>query len=200
VLEVLLTFLPVAALLTVTPGVATALVIRSAARGGRREALLTTAGNSIGVLAWAGFAAVGIAAAVAASAEAFTVIKYAGALVLVVLGIQSLRAKHADDASPPARGAPLRDGLLTSLANPKLAVFFAALFPQFVPEGTAFVPAAMAMAGLIVALDLVWYSSLAWGVARARRAFVEGPWLARAERLTGGVLVGLGLKLAFQRR
>ena len=199
-IEVLLTFLPVAALLTVTPGVATALVIRSAARGGRRQALLTTAGNSIGVLAWAGFAAVGIAAAVAASAEAFTLIKYAGALVLVVLGIQSLRAHHGDVASPRVRGAPLRDGLLTSLANPKLAVFFAALFPQFVPEGMAFVPGAMAMAGLIVMLDLLWYSTLAWGVARARRAFVEGPWLARAERLTGGVLVGLGLKLAFERR
>jgi threonine/homoserine/homoserine lactone efflux protein len=200
VLELLLTFLPVAALLTVTPGVATALVIRSAARGGRRDALLTTVGNSIGVLAWAGFAAVGIAAAVAASAEAFTTIKYAGALVLVVLGIQSLRAHRDDDTSAPARGAPLRDGLLTSLANPKLAVFFAALFPQFVPEGMAFVPAAMAMAGLIVALDLLWYSTLAWGVARARRAFMEGPWLARAERLTGGVLVGLGLKLALERR
>lgn len=196
----LLTFLPVAALLTVTPGVATALVIRSAARGGRREAVVTTVGNSLGVLLWAGFAAVGIAAAVAASAEAFTVIKLVGAVVLVVLGVQSLRPRAADhEAAPPAR-APLRDGLLTSLANPKLAVFFAALFPQFVPDGMAFVPAAMAMAGLIVALDLLWYSTLAWGVARTRRAFVEGPWLARAERLTGGVLVGLGLKLAFERR
>lgn len=202
-IEVLLTFLPVAALLTVTPGVATALVIRSAARGGRREAVLVTLGNSLGVLAWAGFAAVGIAATVAASAEAFTVIKYAGAVVLVVLGVQSVRARHVDEdhaAAAPAAGKPLRDGFLTSLANPKLAVFFAALFPQFVPERMAFVPAAMAMAALIVALDLVWYSSLAWSVARARRAFVEGPWLARAERLTGGVLVGLGLKLAFERR
>lgn len=200
-IEVLIIFLPVAALLTVTPGVATALVIRSAARGGRREAVLVTLGNSLGVLAWAGFAAVGIAAAVAASAEAFTVIKMAGAVVLVVLGIQSLRARKGDDAeAAPTAGKPLRDGFLTSIANPKLAVFFAALFPQFVPEGMAFVPAAMAMATLIVVLDLLWYSTLAWGVARARRAFVEGPWLARAERLTGGVLVGLGLKLAFERR
>ena len=120
--------------------------------------------------------------------------------MLVVLGIQSLRSHRSEVPAPPPRGAPLRDGFLTSLANPKLAVFFAALFPQFVPEGMAFVPAAMAMAGLIVALDLLWYSTLAWGVARARRAFVEGPWLARAERLTGGVLVGLGLKLALERR
>ncbi len=199
-IEVLITFLPVAALLTVTPGVATALVIRSAARGGRREALAVTAGNSFGVLLWAAFAAVGIAAAVAASAEAFTVIKLVGAAVLVVLGLQSLRGRPEHEASPQAGGTPLRDGFLTSIANPKLAVFFAALFPQFVPEGMAFVPAAMAMAALIVALDLLWYSGLAWGVARARRAFVEGPWLARAERLTGGVLVGLGLKLAFERR
>ena len=200
-IEVLLIFLPVAALLTVTPGVATALVIRSAARGGRREAVMVTLGNSLGVLAWAAFAAVGIAAVVAASAEAFTVIKLAGAVVLVVIGIQSLLGRRDElPAAEPAARAPLRDGFLTSLANPKLAVFFAALFPQFVPEGMPFVPAAMAMAGLIVTLDLVWYSTLAWGVARARRAFAEGPWLARAERLTGGVLVGLGFRLAFERR
>ena len=78
VLHSLLAFLPVAAVLTLTPGIATALVVRSAARGGRREALLVTAGNSLGVLAWAVFAAVGVAAVVAASASLFTTIKLAG--------------------------------------------------------------------------------------------------------------------------
>src|SRR5829696_6985944 len=97
----LLAFLPVAAVLTLTPGVATALVVRSAVRGGRREALLVTAGNSLGVLAWAVFAAVGIATVVAASASAFTAVKLAGALVLVVLGLQGLLARKADAAPPP---------------------------------------------------------------------------------------------------
>jgi threonine/homoserine/homoserine lactone efflux protein len=197
----LLAFVPVAALLTITPGAGTAMVVRSAVRGGPRRALVTTIGNSIGVLAWACFAAVGIAALVAASAEAFTAIKLVGAVVLLILGLQSLRGHRAAEiAAAPAGGAPLRDGLLTSLANPKLAVFFAALFPQFVPDGASVLWSALLMAALIVAFDLVWYSALAYLVARARRAFVEGPWLARAERLTGAVLVGLGVRLALERR
>ncbi len=200
-LRALVAFAPVAALLTVTPGAATALVVRSAATGGQRRALATTVGNSVGVLAWGCFAALGIAAVVATSAEAFTAVKLVGAVVLVVLGLQSLRG-HRDDPARPGtpRGAPLRDGLVTSLANPKLAVFFVALFPQFVPDGALVLPSALLMAAMIVSFDLVWYSVLAYLVARARRAFVEGPWLARAERVTGAVLVGLGVRLAFERR
>ena len=197
----LLAFAPVAALLTITPGAGTAMIVRSAVRGGRRRALVTTIGNSIGVLAWAGFAAVGVAAVVATSAQAFTAVKLVGAVVLVILGLQSLRGRRAaDTVAAPAGGAPLRDGVVTSLANPKLAVFFAALFPQFVPDGASVLFSALLMAAMIVAFDLVWYSMLAYLVARARRAFVEGPWLARAERLTGAVLVGLGVRLALERR
>ena len=197
----LLAFAPVAALLTITPGAGTAMIVRSAVRGGRRRALVTTIGNSIGVLAWAGFAAVGIAAVVAASAEAFTALKLVGAVVLLILGLQSLRGRRAaETVVAPEGGAPLRDGLVTSLANPKLAVFFAALFPQFVPDRASVLVSALLMASMIVAFDLVWYSTLAYLVARARRAFVEGPWLARAERVTGAVLVGLGVRLALERR
>ena len=200
-LRALVAFAPVAALLTVTPGAATALVVRSAATGGQRRALATTVGNSLGVLAWGCFAAMGVAAVVATSAEAFTAIKLVGAVVLVVLGLQSLRGHREDPARPaPARGAPLRDGLVTSLANPKLAVFFVALFPQFVPDGAPVLPSALLMAAMVVSFDLVWYSALAYLVARARRAFVDGPWLARAQRFTGAVLVGLGVRLAFERR
>lgn len=200
-------FAPVAALLTITPGAATALVVRGAARGGRRHAFVTTAGNSVGVLIWGVFAAAGIAAVVATSTEVFTAVKLAGAAVLIVIGALSLRGQHA--ASSDARGlnrppasdlAALRDGLLTSIANPKLAVFFVALFPQFVPPGAPVFPAALMMVGVIVSFDLVWYSLLALIVSRARRAFVEGPWGRRVERLTGAVLVGLGVRLALERR
>ena len=193
-------FVPVALLLTLTPGPATALVVRNAVRGGRRRALLTTVGNSIGVFAWGAFAALGIAAVVATSAHAYTAVKLAGAIVLILLGIRSLT--RGNRTAPPvatSKGA-LRDGLVTSLANPKLAVFYVALFPQFVPAGAPVLPWALAMAALVVAFDLVWYSVIAYLVARAQRAFVEGPWLRRAERLTGAVLVGLGLRLAFERR
>jgi len=138
-LHTLLTFLPVAALLSLTPGAATALVVRNAARGGRRHAFFTTSGNSIGVLPWGCFAAVGIATVVAASAAVFDAVKLAGAVVLVVIGLR-------------------------------------------------------------FAVDLVWYSTLALCVARARKAFVDAGWGRRVERLTGAVLIGLGIRLALERR
>jgi threonine/homoserine/homoserine lactone efflux protein len=129
-------------------------------------------------------------------------VKLAGAVLLLVLGIQSLRGRREPDAGTGGRprGAPLREGILTSVANPKLAAFFVALFPQFVPHGTPVLPAALLMVSIIVAFDLVWYSLLAYLVARAKRAFVEGPWLRRFERMTGAVLVGLGVRLALERR
>ena len=208
-LHTLLTFLPVAALLSVTPGAATALVVRNAARGGRRHAFLTTSGNSIGVLVWGCFAAAGIATLVATSVAVFDAVKLVGAAVLIVIGLRSLRGRDSGEARGAGRfgtavtasgRAALREGLLTSLANPKLAVFFVALFPQFIARGAPMLPSALAMAGVIVAVDLVWYSTLALLVARARNAFVAGGWARRVERLTGAVLIGLGIRLALERR
>jgi threonine/homoserine/homoserine lactone efflux protein len=199
-------FLGVAVVVTLTPGPATAMVIRSALRGGRRSALLTTLGNSVGVLFWGIASALGVSALIAASEAAFVALKVGGAIVLVTLGIQSFRRRrrgeepaargHADVWSPRA----FRDGLVTSLANPKLAIFFVALFPQFLERGHSNVVTGLGMAALIVALDLVWYSVLALLVTRARRLFVDGPWHRRVERLTGGVMVGLGLRLALESR
>jgi threonine/homoserine/homoserine lactone efflux protein len=198
----LLAFVPVAAVLTITPGPATALVVRSAAVGGRGHALRTTCGNALGVLAWAVLAALGVAAVVATSVEAFTVLKLVGAVVLVVLGVNALRRRGAGGeahAPPLPPGDALRTGLLTSVSNPKLAVFFVALFPQFVPDGAPVLPAALSIAAMIVVFDLIWYSALAYLVTRAKRAFVAGPWMARFERLTGCVLIGLGARLALAR-
>jgi threonine/homoserine/homoserine lactone efflux protein len=198
----LIAFAPVALVLSLAPGPATALVVRNAARGGRRHAFFTTVGSSLGVFAWGAFAALGIAAVVAASAELFTVMKLVGAAFLVYLGIQSLRGRREAPAAVRARvpRSAFREGLVTAVANPKLAAFFVALFPQFVPRGAPVLPSALLMAATIVAIDFAWYSSLAYLVARARRAFVEGPWLRRFERLTGAVLVGLGIRLALERR
>jgi len=197
VLRTLVTFVPVAVLLSITPGPATAMVVRSAVRGGRRAALLTTAGNSLGILVWACLAAAGIAAAVAASATVFSAVKLAGALALVALGMKTLRATRGQaTCCTPA----LREGFVGGIANPKLGAFYVALFPQFVPHGAPVLAAALLMACTIVAVDLVWFSTLAYLVTRAKRAFVDGPWLRRLERLTGAVLVGLGVRLALERR
>lgn len=204
-LRLLISFLPVAFVVTMTPGPATALVIRNAVRGGRREALLTAAGNSAGILVWSLLSAVGISALVAASEAAFIALKVVGAGVLLWLGIRTLRHSRARSApvgaAPSVRAArtPLREGVVTAMANPKLAVFFIALFPQFVPAGTAVLPAALVMAATVVACDLIWFSVLATVVARGRDA-LRDTWLARRmELLTGAVLIGLGVRLAFER-
>ena len=200
-------FAPVARVLCLTPGPATALVIRSALRGGWTRALKTVLGNSLGILFWGIASVLGISALVAASEVAFAVLKVAGAVVLVYLGVQSLRSSRRrrveQAAAPPARESTrsaFADGLLTSFANPKLAVFFVALLPQFIPDGTAVLPATLLMVAMVVACDCVWFSLLAVMVARARRAVSDHGIGRRMEQLTGGVLIALGLRLALERR
>lgn len=202
-MESLAGFVAVAALLSLTPGAATALVVRSALRGGRREAFATTAGNSVGVLAWALLSAAGVSALVAASQLAFDVLKLVGAVVLVVLGVQALlRSRRGGEEPPEPRRrdrSAFRAGVLTSLGNPKLSVFFVALFPQFVPDGAPVLALTVAMGVLVVAIDFVWYSLLALLVVRAQRA-LRGAFTRALERATGVVLVGLGVRLALAHR
>jgi threonine/homoserine/homoserine lactone efflux protein len=132
-------------------------------------------------------------------------IKLAGAAVLVVMGGLSLRGRHAaaserdrDDRRSRSDLAGLRDGLLTSRQPEAGRVLRRAVSAVRAPRCSG-LPAALVMAGVIVTFDLVWYSTLALIVNRAKRAFVEGPWSRRLERLTGAVLVGLGVRLALER-
>jgi threonine/homoserine/homoserine lactone efflux protein len=195
---VLWTFIPIAALVTITPGPATAMVVRSALRAGWRSGVFTVAGNSVGVVAWALLSVLGISALVAASEVAFLVLKVIGAAVLVGLGVQTLLgAGEPVEAPAPGRGHAFRDGLVTSLANPKLAVFFVALFPQFIEGGAGVVPTTLLMAGLIVTFDFAWYTSLAVLVSRAKRSLMRSRWL---ERATGAVLIALGARMAIDQR
>src|SRR4029453_4603178 len=127
------TFVTVAFLLSMTPGPGMALVVRNAAAGGTRAAFRTTVGSSIGVGAWAVLSALGISALVAASETAFVGLKIAGVVVLVWFGVQALRGmKSAATGAGERRDHAFASGLLTALANPKLAVFFVALLPQFI--------------------------------------------------------------------
>jgi threonine/homoserine/homoserine lactone efflux protein len=187
-------FLLVAVVVTLTPGPATALVLRVSARDGRRAALGAIVGNEIGVLGWATLSALGVSSLILASEIAYDVLRFGGAAVLIALGLRSLLHHSADVAALPSRTG-WRTGLLSSAANPKLAVFFVALFPQFLNPGDAVLPAALAMAAVIVVLDFVWFGTLAWTVDRAGRAL--RPRVRRVmERVCGGVLVALGLRVA----
>jgi threonine/homoserine/homoserine lactone efflux protein len=198
-LAMLVSFLGVAVLVSLLPGPATALVVRSAAVHSRRHALLTVLGNSTGILGWALASVLGISALVAASEVAFSALRVVGAVVLLVLGVQALRGSRvAGRGSRVLHGGAYMQGLVTSAANPKLAVFFIALFPQFVPHGYAVLPATLAMAVILIAVDLVYFSALAWIVSRARRAIVGSRLARRVEQLTGAVMIGLGLRVALE--
>jgi threonine/homoserine/homoserine lactone efflux protein len=195
----MLEFLLVALVVTLTPGPATAFVLRVAARDGRRAALGAVTGHSIGVLMWAGLSAVGVSSLILASQLAFDVLRIGGAIVLIVLGVRSIRHRGDDVPETPRARHGWRAGIITAAANPKLAVFFIALFPQFLSPHAAVLPAALAMAAVIVAYDLVWFSLLAFAVDRA--GTMLRPRLRRLmERGTGCVMVGLGVSVAAESR
>jgi threonine/homoserine/homoserine lactone efflux protein len=199
VFSTLISFLGVAVLLALLPGPATALVVRSAAVHGRREAFHTVLGNSTGILCWALASVLGISALVAASETAFLVLRVLGAVVLVYLGVQALRgAKTVNDGRAGIARGHYAQGLMTSGANPKLAVFFIALLPQFVPDGAPVLPWTLAMATMLIVVDLVYFTLLAWVVSRAKRAVVGSRLARRVEQLTGGVMIALGLRVALE--
>ncbi len=194
------TFLPIAVLLTIAPGPATALVVRSALRAGWRSAVLTVAGNEVGVVIWALLSVLGISALIAASEVAYLALKLVGAGVLVWIGVQSLRRSGEPVEARASSSRPFRDGVVTSLSNPKLAVFFVALFPQFVDAGAAVLPATLLMATMIAILDFAWYTTLAVMVSRARQSFVRSRFGRWVERTTGAILIALGVRVAIEQR
>jgi threonine/homoserine/homoserine lactone efflux protein len=201
----LLAFLGVSLVVIATPGQDTALTIRNTLVGGRRSGVLTAAGVSAGQACWTLAASAGVVALLRASEPAFLALRLVGAAYLVFLGAQALvhafRGTFADDAPANRLGRSLapriafRQGLLSNLGNPKMAVFFTSLLPQF---ASSF--AGLAAFGLLFcALTLVWLSAYAAVVARAgdflRRSRVRR-WI---EGVTGAVLVSLGLRLAAER-
>jgi threonine/homoserine/homoserine lactone efflux protein len=200
-----LLFLGIVALLTITPGADMAMVARSVFTGGRRDAFATTLGISAGCLAWAFASAVGVAAVLAASQTAYDALRLVGAAYLVWLGVQSLLAARrgapqASEALGPRRASPFRQGLLTNLFNPKIAVFYSTFLPQFIAPGDPVLALSLALAGVHIALGVAWLSLYAFLLDRAVAAF-KGSRLRRTlDAVTGTVLVGLGLRLAAERR
>jgi RhtB (resistance to homoserine/threonine) family protein len=200
-----LLFVGIVALLTITPGADMAMVARSVFTGGRRDAFATTLGISAGCLVWAFASAVGVAAVLAASQTAYDALRLVGAAYLVWLGVQSLLAARRSAPEAPAaagqrRASPLRQGLLTNLFNPKIAVFYSTFLPQFIAPGDPALVLSLALAGVHIALGIAWLSLYAWLLDRAVTAF-KGSRLRRTlDAVTGTVLVGLGLRLAAERR
>ena len=198
--EELLAFCAVAAVFAVSPGPDTLLVVNRALSHGRRLALLTALGSASGLVAWGLLSAIGVAAIFSTSATAFAALKLLGAGYLIFLGLQALMRREHPRRPAAVPGGAFRQGLLTNLLNPKAGVFFVAILPQFIMPGDDALTATLVFAvtdAFASLLALSCYIALALAVAGALRR----PAARRAvDRVTGGVLVLLGARLALQSR
>ena len=204
-------FLGVSVLVIVTPGPDTAMTIRNTLLGGRAGGFFTALGVASGQAVWALASGAGIVALLAASEPLFLAVRLAGAIYLIVLGLQTLltalRSRHSRSSAATdlkdIRLAPrtaYRQGAISNLGNPKMAVFFTSMLPQFVPQDGATL-APMALLGLIFcALTLAWLSAYSLAVAMAGGLVQKSGFRRASQAVTGAVLVALGLRLAAEHR
>lgn len=203
-----LLFAGIALVLTVTPGADMALVAKNALARGRRAAWLTTLGIAAGCAVHAAASAAGISAILARSAAAFELVKLAGAAYLVYIGMRSLlNAWRGGDPALSSQAArrelPLRsflEGLVTNLLNPKVALFYLTFLPQFIRPGGGALRKSLALAAIHILMGLVWLTLYGWFISRMSRALARSSVRRKLEAITGALLVGLGARLAFERR
>ena len=202
-------FAVVVGLLTLTPGLDTALILRTAALGRRAEAWGVVLGIQTGTLIWGTLSSLGVTALLAASHAAYDAVRLVGAGYLLWMGARMLwnsMRRHA--AAEPAEAAEVRSapggglrtgwrrGALTNLLNPKMGVFYVAVLPQFIPAGAPHLTMGVLLTCVHVAEGLIW-SSLLVAFAGVLRGWLRRPVAQRVlDRVTGTVVVGFGLKLA----
>ena len=206
----LLVFIGVAAIVILITGPDTAVVTKNVLLHGRRAALGTSFGVSAGLSVWTIAAAVGVASLLRASAVAFTVLKLAGALYLIWLGVQAWRAAAragSGEQLSAADGRPamtalggFRQGLLSDLANPKIGIFFTSLLPQFVDPGHAVLLPFLALGAVFVAMTAIYLSAYSLLAARLAATLQRPRVKAAMDRVTGVILIAIGLRLAAEHR
>ena len=200
----LVAFIGVVAVIVVLPGPDMALVLQNGLSRGRRAAVETALGINAGLLVWAVAAALGIAALLRASAPAFTLLKLAGAAYLIWLGMCALNAARRGtlDASPARRRAasPFRQGLLSNLLNPKIALVFTTLIPQFVAPGDPAIAKTLLLAAIFIGMGLLWLTSYALLVAKVGELLKRSCVRRALNAATGTVLTALGVRVAFADR
>jgi threonine/homoserine/homoserine lactone efflux protein len=195
-------FLLVSVLVIVTPGPDTAVITKHVLFGGRRGGIFASLGVVTGLSVWTLAAPIGVAALLRASEPAFLALKIAGALYLAWLGLQMLRghAREAGEEGPAVARRAYRQGLLSNLGNPKIAVFFTGFLPQFVHAGSRGFVSLLVLGEVFCALGLTWLVIYSTVVGRGA-GLLRRPRVRRAfDRLTGVVLVGFGIRLATESR
>jgi threonine/homoserine/homoserine lactone efflux protein len=204
VLTSLVAYVAAASLLTITPGLDTALVLRTAAGRSPRRAALAGLGIVTGCLVWAVLVALGLGALLAVSKLAYTILRWIGATYLLWVGYKMLRYPRrvyvAASESNDAQGAAFVTGALTNLLNPKVGIFYVSFLPQFVPPNVSVGPYILLLGAIHALLGLIWFTCLI-AATRPIADFLKRPVVVQAcDRLTGGVFVAFGLGLALQSR
>ena len=199
----LIAFVLAAGLLTVTPGIDTALVLRTAGVEGARKAALAGLGIALGCLAWGVFVALGLGLLLQASELAYTILRWAGAAYLVWLGIKLIRSRREGlieaDAEKTDGGAWLRRGLLTNLLNPKVGIFYVSFLPQFIPAGADVQSTTILLAAIHAGLGLAWFGALILATRPIAAALRRPGTVRLLDRLTGGLFLMFGARLALVR-
>ncbi|MET8004290.1 LysE family translocator [Nonomuraea glycinis] len=194
-------FALVVALLTVTPGLDTALILRTSLVAGRRPAWGVVLGIQLGTLAWGLLTAVGLSALLAASQVGYEVLRWAGVAYLVWMGLRMLLARGDAPGEEEARQevrfrTGFRRGLVTNLLNPKVGAFYVAMLPQFIPQEAPHAVMGLLLAGVHVGEGLLWSAALI-GFAALMSRTLRTPSVRRLlDRITGVVIVGFGVRLA----
>jgi len=201
----ILAFIGIAVLLTILPGADMALVAKVTLLDGKRAAFFTSLGICTGLPVHATASALGLSLILATSAEAFTVVKFAGAAYLTYLGIRTIRDSLRPLLEPAVAAGRTRSvraafaqGWLSNILNPKVALFYLTFLPQFISPGDNVLAKSLLLAGIHSVLGLIWLPLYAYAIDRLG-ALIRGArrWL---ERLSGAALIGLGVRLAFERR
>ncbi|SNS98714.1 Threonine/homoserine/homoserine lactone efflux protein [Geodermatophilus pulveris] len=203
-LDAVWAFALVAALVTLTPGVDTMLVLSTATRHGARRGVLTSLGTLTGLYCWGLAAATGTSAVLTASTGAYTALRTAGAAYLFWLGLRALRSLLRTASPPPADPVPAVlsgrrayvQGLLTNLLNPKIGVLYLSLLPQFVPADAAALPAGLLLASVHAVEGAVFLGGISLLAHRAG-AWLRRPRVARGlDGVCAAVFLGFGARLA----
>jgi threonine/homoserine/homoserine lactone efflux protein len=207
ILAALAAFTAAAALLTITPGLDTALVVRTSASEGRRAGLAATFGIALGCIGWASLTALGLGALLAASKLAYEILKWVGAAYLVWLGIKliiSPRATFAEamTTTERRRGALgwFAKGFLTNMLNPKVGVFYVSFLPQFVPHDTPVGPFVLLLGVIHAIVGTLWLAFLTGATHRITSALKRPGVLKLLDRVTGVVFLAFGARLALESR
>lgn len=207
VVQALSAYVVAAGLLTLTPGLDTALILRTAAVEGPKRAAFAALGINIGCLIWGAAVALGLGALLAASTLAFNVLKWVGAAYLVWLGLNLLlKPRESFQLTAPAglmTGGDLawmRRGFLTNLLNPKVGVFYVSFLPQFLPTGVQAAPFIFLLAVIHVVIGSCWSATLILATRPIAGVLQRAAVVRWLDRVTGGLFLAFGVRLALERR